>query len=83
MARDEVTAQVIRGTESWTYIYIVLGFAIAIEGMVIQMIEPLRYPSNLVVFAVLAVFTFMMLLFCGPLQNWLIGIKAKYENKAR
>jgi hypothetical protein len=29
-----------RANESWTYIYVVLGFALSIEGTIIQMFDP-------------------------------------------
>ncbi|MGB6793990.1 MAG: hypothetical protein WBE53_21600 [Pseudolabrys sp.] len=35
-----VDAKVQRGQESWTFIYITLGFAISIEGTVISMMPP-------------------------------------------
>ncbi len=43
-----------RGEKSWAYLYIVLGLALAVEGSIIQMISPLLFPYNLVVFSRLA-----------------------------
>jgi hypothetical protein len=82
-AKDSVTATVKRGPESWTYIYVMLGFALAIEATVITMIEPLKFPWNLVVFIALAVLTFWLFINNGWFQNKLIGMKIRYEEKGR
>lgn len=74
---------VTRGPDSWAYIYIVLGFAIAIEASVIAQVEPLKFPWNLIAFLLVAGITTWALLTTGWLQNKLIGLKLKYENKAR
>jgi len=37
-----------RGERNWTYVYVALGFAIAIEGIIFQLLTPpLRFPANL------------------------------------
>jgi hypothetical protein len=38
-----VDTKVKRGPESWSYIYIALGFALTIEATVVSMIEPLKF----------------------------------------
>jgi hypothetical protein len=78
-----VTMTTKRGPESWAYIYIMLGFALAIEATVISMIEPLRFPWNIVVFAVVASFTVWLFILNGRFQNKLIALKLAYENKGR
>jgi hypothetical protein len=32
-----------RASDSWTYIYVVLGFALSIEGTIIQMIDVIKF----------------------------------------
>jgi hypothetical protein len=43
---DKIDGQVIRGPESWTYIYIALGFAITIESTRIRHGPLLSVQSN-------------------------------------
>jgi hypothetical protein len=81
MAYDANTA---RGAESWTFIiYIALGFALAIEGTIIQMITPWVFPWNLVVYLVFGAATFWVFICNGWFQERLIRLKIKYESKAR
>jgi hypothetical protein len=42
---------VVRGPESWNYIYRFLGFALAIEGTTIGMV-PLSFPWNIIVYGI-------------------------------
>lgn len=79
--KSSVNTQVIRGKESWNYIYIFLGFAISIEATVIGMITPLLFPYNLLAFAATAAITFNLFLFNSRFQNKLIGLKNRYEDK--
>ena len=46
-SKETVSATVTRGSESWAYLYMMLGFALAIGGTIIQMITPLVFPWNL------------------------------------
>jgi hypothetical protein len=78
-----VDAKVRRGPESWAYIYMTLGFTLAIEGTIIQMITPLIFPWNIIAYVALGVVTFLLFISNGPFQNKLIGIKSRYEAKAR
>ena len=39
-----------RANESWTYIYVVLGFALSIEGTIIQMFDPIKFPWNVLLY---------------------------------
>ena len=80
-ASDSVSATVVRGSESWTFIYVFLGFALTIEGNFIQMIKPLEYPWNLAVFFAFMLLTVWLFVCSGRFQNWLIGVKIKYETK--
>ena len=75
--------KVTRGSESWAYIYVALGFTLAIEGTVIQMIDCLKFPSNLIMYVAVGALTFWLFLFDGWFQNKLIGLKNKYESRAR
>ena len=78
-----VSASVRRGAESWTYIYVMLGFALTIEATVVTMIEPLKFPWNLVVYAIIGIITFWLFIDNGWFQNKLISMKLKYEDKSR
>ncbi len=62
---DGLTATVKRGPESWAFIYTTLGFALAIESAVVAMIEPLRFPWNVVVYVVVAILTFRLFIASG------------------
>ena len=81
--KDSVTMTVKRGPETWAYIYIMLGFALSIEGTVIAMITPLLFPWNLIVYAGVATVTFRLFINNGWLQNKLVGLKNRYEEKGR
>jgi hypothetical protein len=84
MATDTVSATVTRGPASWAYIYVALGFALAIEGTVVQMsTPPLIFPWNLVAYGVVAAITFWLFAFNAWFQNKLIGLKNRYENQPR
>ena len=60
-----IDRQVARGPESWAYIYVTLGFALTIEGTVIQMITPLLFPWNILTYVVLGVATFWLFVCSG------------------
>jgi uncharacterized membrane protein len=81
--KDFLEGKIIRGTQSWEYIYVALGFAIAIEGTVVQMITPLVFPWNILVYAVLAFITFRLFISSDRFQNKLLSIKRAYEDKPR
>jgi hypothetical protein len=72
-----------RGQQSWAFIYVMLGFALAIEGTIIEMITPLVFPWNLIVYAFLGVITFWLFIDNGRFQNKLIAMKTRYEDKGR
>lgn len=78
-----VDAKVKRGPESWTFIYIALGFALTIESTIVAMITPVSFPFNVVAYAAIAAVTFWLFIENGSFQNWLIENKSKYENKLR
>jgi hypothetical protein len=77
-----VDAKVKRGSESWTYIYITLGFALSIEGTIIGM-TPLVFPWNVTVYALVAIVTGWFWIESGWFQNKLIGLKSRHEDKLR
>ena len=60
-----VNMTVKRGPESWAYIYVVLGFALAIEATVITMVEPIKFPWNVALFIAAAAATFWLFIFNG------------------
>jgi hypothetical protein len=77
-----VDAKVQRGPESWTYIYVTLGFAISIEGTVVAM-TPLIFPWNVIVYVIIALLTGWLWIENGWFQEKLIGLKTRYESKPR
>ena len=77
-----VDAKVQRGQESWTFIYIALGFAISIEGTVISMM-PLSFPWNVIIYVIVAFLTGWAWIESDWVHNKLLGIKARYETKER
>jgi hypothetical protein len=60
-----------KGEDSWTYVYLAIGLALTIEGTILQMSEPLRFPDNLIVYVVLGVPTFVLFIFHEWTQNLL------------
>ena len=83
IAKMEADAELKRGPESWAYLYIALGFALSIEGTLIQMIEPLWYPLNIATYIVVMAITAWLFICNGWFQNKLIGIKIRYESTFR
>jgi len=59
-----------------------LGFAVAIEGTIIQMM-PLSFPLNLIAYFVLGAITFWLFICSGWFQNKLVAMKLRYEEKGR
>ena len=78
-----VTMTVKRGPETWAYIYTVLGFVLTIECTVIGMMTPLTFPWNVIVFVIFAVITSWAFIESKWVHNKLVGLKTRYENKAR
>jgi hypothetical protein len=68
-ATVKVKTEVKRGPESWSYIYVTLGFVLTIEATIITMIEPLKFPWNIVAYLIFAAFTIWQFLDNGRLQN--------------
>ena len=79
----KATPSVIRGEKSWTFLYVALGFALSIEGTIIQMIDRLQFPWNLILYGVVGGITVWLLIFNGYSQNKLLAWKQNYESKAR
>ncbi len=82
-ATDVPTADVRRGPISWNYFYIALGFALAISGTIIQMVDIVHFPCNVLLYVVTAASLFWLFLFNGRFQNKLIELKSRYENRPR
>jgi hypothetical protein len=79
--KDCVSASVKRGPDSWNYIYVMLGFVLAIGGTVISMLP--FGACNILTYALFAAVAISLFLFNGWFQNKLIALKSAYENKAR
>jgi hypothetical protein len=54
-----------------------------VESTVIGMMTPLMFPWNVICFVVLAIATVWMFVEYEPFQNWLLGLKNRYESKPR
>lgn len=79
IVQDAVTLTLKRGPASWAFIYVALGFALSIEGTILQMFEPLRFPYNLFAYLAFAAATVWLFIFNGWFQNKLLVIKNRYE----
>jgi hypothetical protein len=81
---DKVEAETIRGEKSWQFIYIALGFAISIEGTLIQMISPpLTFPSSIILYGAVASVTFYLCICNYRFQNRILRMKRAYEDRSR
>ena len=70
-----------RGPNSWNYFYIALGFALSIWGTIIEMLDFLHFPYNVLLYVVTGAGLVWLFLFNGWFQNKLIGWKNSYENR--
>jgi hypothetical protein len=80
---DRMDVSVTRGKASWDFIYIFLGFTLSFEGTLIQLIQPLCWPCNLILYVIAFMFTVYLFLFNGWFQNKLILMRNNYENTSR
>jgi cytochrome b subunit of formate dehydrogenase len=80
---DDLEGKIRRGPVAWTFIYVALGFALSIEGTFLQMIEPLRFPWNLVAYVALMAVTIWLFTSNRWFHEKLVEIKDRMENKAR
>jgi hypothetical protein len=67
-----------RGEISWNYFYIALGFALSIWGTIIQMMDFLHFPCNVLLYVVTGAGLFWLFL-NGRFQNKLIELITRYE----
>lgn len=72
-----------RGAGSWAYIYVALGFLLSLSGTVIQLIKPLEWPYNLILYVVICFVAIYFFLFNGWFQNQLLKVKTRYEDVSR
>ena len=80
---DDASAVTKRGPDSWTFIYIALGFTISILGTTIQMVDAIHFPCNLLLYGVTAAGSFWLFICNGRFQNKLIDLKGRYEDRPR
>lgn len=73
-------AKVKRGPQSWAYIYVIMGLAMAIEGTILQMMPFLVWPWNLTAYIVLMAMTWRLFTSSTWFQNKLIGFR-RYEDE--
>ena len=76
----EMQAEVKRGPESWNYIYVALGFLLAIEGDLIQLMQLSRW-AGLLTYGILAAITIYLFLCNGWFQNKLTGLKTHTKKR--
>jgi hypothetical protein len=76
-----IDAKVRRGPVSWAFIYMTLGFALAIESTVMPML--FDFPWNIILYIAVGAFTFWLFIGNGQFQNWLIKLKKSYEDRLR
>jgi hypothetical protein len=81
-ANTTVSASVIRGQQSYTFFYIILGFALSVEGSVI-MASPLGFFCNVMLFVIVGALSFYLVLYNGWVHDRLISWKNSYEDKPR
>ena len=81
-ASATISTTVKRGPESWSFIYITLGFMLTIEGTIIAMLN-MRLPWSLLSYAGVSAVTVWFWICNGWFQNKLIGLKNDYESRAR
>lgn len=67
--------------QSWDFIYIALGFAIAIEGTIIQMFDPIKFPCNIILYLLLGVITWFLFVKNLRFRTKLLAWKSAYEDK--
>jgi hypothetical protein len=75
-------ADILTGPMTWSFLYVLFGFALSIEGTLIQMI-PLRCPWNIVTFLVIGGISCYLVLFSGSCRDKIIELKCWIENKPR
>jgi hypothetical protein len=80
---DALTPSVVGRSVSWNYFYIALGFALAISGTIIQMVDIIHFPCNILLYVVTAASLFWLFLFNGKFQDKLIALKTRYESRPR
>jgi hypothetical protein len=72
-----------RGAESFAYFYTILGFALTIETGLIAMIDPFAWWGKLVTFAIVGASTWHLILDNSRVQDRLVRMKNRYEEKFR
>jgi hypothetical protein len=79
---DVPTASVTGGQDSWNYLYVALGFALAIAGTIIQMVDFLHFPCNVLLYVVTGAGLFWLFLFSRWFRNKLIELKKQLREAA-
>jgi hypothetical protein len=76
-------AGLVRGEKNWNSLYVALGFVLTIGGMIIQMITPLEFPWNLVMYVVFGAIAFRLFLSDRRFQDWVLGKIRSHEDEPR
>ena len=73
----------VRGEKNWQALYLGLGFTLTVGGTLIPMIEPLKFPWNLVVFGVLAAVAYWLFIWIGWFQKQFLRFVRWTEDRPR
>ena len=76
-----VETDIARRSEDWTFLYLLLGFALILEALVIDMLGSGRAPGNFLIYLVLATVTVWMVLYNPVSQRVILGWKTRCLNR--
>jgi hypothetical protein len=80
---DDANATTKRGSGTWRYLQVVLGFALTIEAVVVEMIKPIEWPYNVATFVIVAAFTIWIFLRSDRLHYRLLHFKDSFDDRVR
>ena len=83
LVTDDTHATPKRGPGTWRYIQVILGFALTIEAIFIEMIKPLGWPNNVITFVAVAAFTIWAFLSSEWLHGKLLDLKDNFDDRGR
>ena len=68
--------------EEWRHLYMVTGFSLVLEGILVQMILGDRPPANLLVWLILGALTICLALYNPGTRDALLRSKERFESDA-
>ena len=78
---DDANATTKRGSGTWRHLQVVLGFALTIEAVVVEMIKPIEWPYNVATFVIVAAFTMWAFLGGVWLPKKLLDLKDSFDDR--